>query len=240
MSSPERRGPAVQLKTAAKPGAPKLATGGPARTPPVSRAPRPAPASGSGGGGLSLVLLLLMLAGLGFCYLLAFTSDPSGAKVPASGSSIPNLKNLLAVGLSSGENLTVTESDINGYLAATLSVRQAGPLAGKAPIRRVVVRLRDGVFHVIFVREVFGREHCVTVHLTPSQSGAGGDRVWSVQPSGGSIGKLPVAGGLLALVLPPVNQLASLYRDELKILKHASSIRVENGRLLLGPVVVKP
>jgi hypothetical protein len=187
-----------------------------------------------------LVLLLLMLGGLGFCYVLAFTSDPSGARIPASGTSVPNLKNLLAVGLSSGQNLTITEEEINGFLAATLKARQGGPLAGQAPLRRVAVRLRDGVFHVVIERQVFGRAHSVAVHLTPSQTGSTGERVWSVQPSGGSIGKLPVAGGLLALVLNPVNQLAAIYRDELKILRHASSIRVESGRVLLGPVVVKP
>jgi hypothetical protein len=181
-----------------------------------------------------------MLGGLGFCYTLAFTSDPCDAKVPPSGSSVPNLKNLLAVGLSSGQNLTITEPEINGFIAATLQARQGGPLAGKAPLRRVALRLRDGDFHVVLVREVFGREHTVSVRLTPSQTASGGERVWSVQPSGGSIGKLPVAGGLLALVLHPVNQLAAVYRDELKILRHASSIRVESGRVLLGPVVVKP
>ena len=239
MSSPDRRGPAVPLKTASKPAAAIPSGGGPRRAPQVTRPVRPVSSSG-GGGGLSLGLLLIMLVGLGLCYILAFSSEPPGAKIPASGSSVPNLKNLLAVGLSSGQDLTITEEDINGFLAATLVARQGGPLAGKAPLRRVAVRLRDGVFHVVLVREVFGREHCVSVHLTPSQTAAEGERLWSVQPSGGSIGKLPVAGGLLSLALQPVNQLAALYRDELKILKHASSIRVENGRVLLGPVVVKP
>ena len=224
MSSPVRRGPVV----------PSKATGKPVASRPV------VPSSGSGGGGLTLVLLLLMLGGLVFCYTLAFTSEASDARIPAPGSSVPNLKNLLAVGLSSGQNLTVTEEDINGYLAATLKARQAGPLADRAPLRRVAVRLRDGSFHVVLVREILGREHTVAVRLTPSQTGSGGERVWSVQPSGGSIGKLPVAGGLLALVLHPVNKLATIYRDELKILRHASSIRVESGRVLLGPVVVKP
>lgn len=219
MSSPIRRGPVAPAKKTAKPVA---------------------SSSGSGGGGLTLLLLLLMLGGLVFCYTLAFTSDASDAKVPASGASVPNLKNLLAVGLSSGQNLTVTEPEINGYLAATMDARQGGPLAGRAPLRRVAVRLRDGDFHVVLVREIFGREHSVAVRLTPSQTGSGAERVWNVQPSGGNIGKLPIAGGLLALVLNPVNQLATIYRDELKILRHASSIRVESGRVLLGPVVVKP
>ncbi|MFM7180828.1 MAG: hypothetical protein ACKO2G_05115 [Verrucomicrobiales bacterium] len=237
MSSPVRRGPVLPAKPVGKPSAP-VSSGNTGGRPPSS--PRPVPASsGSGGGGLSLVLLLLMLAGLGLCYTLAFTSDACDAKIPASGTSVPNLKNLLAVGLSSGQHLTITEPEINGYLAATLKARQGGPLAERAPLRRVAVRLRDGDLHLVMVRQVFGREHCVTVRLTPSQIVSGGDRVWNVQPSGGSIGKLPVAGGLLALVLAPVNQLAAIYRDELKILRHASSVRVESGRVLLGPVVVK-
>lgn len=237
MSSPVRRGPVIPAKATGKPASPVRSGGGPARAP-IS--PKPVSSSGSGGGGLTLVLLLLMLGGLVFCYTLAFTSDACDARIPASGSSVPNLKNLLAIGLSSGQNLTVTEEDINGYLAATLKARQGGPLADRAPLRRVAVRLRDGNFHVVLVREILGREHSVAVRLTPSQTGAGGERVWSVQPSGGSIGKLPIAGGLVALALHPVNQLAAIYRDELKILRHASSIRVESGRVQLGPVVVKP
>lgn len=236
MSDPNRRGPVILAKPAGKPGGPAARIpSGPGRRPSASRAVP----SGSGGGGLSLVLLLLVFGVMVFCYTLAFSPEPSGAKVPPSGTEVPNLKNLLAVGLSSGKNLTITEAEINGYIAATLKPRQGGPLSERAPLRHVAVRLRDGVFHVVVERELFGREHTVAVHLTPSQSGAEGQRVWSVQPSGGSIGKLPVAGGLLALVLKPVNQLTALYQDELKILRHASSIRVENGRVLLGPVAVK-
>ena len=186
-----------------------------------------------------MVLLLLMLGLLGFCYMLAFSGESSGAKIPKAGSEVPNLKNLLAVGLSSGKDLTVTEDEVNGYIAATLKARQGGPLSEKAPLRSVAVRLRDGVFHVVIEREIFGRPHTVAVHFTPSQGGSEGQRIWSVQPTGGSIGKLPVAGGLLALVLKPANNLAAIYRDELKILRHASSIRVESGRVLLGPVMVK-
>lgn len=241
MSQPPRRGPVIPASSGAKPtGGARLPGGtGPGRGP-APRPARPLPVSSGGGGGLPLVVMLLMLAGMVFCYSLAFTGEPVDAKVAAPGSAVPNMQNLLAVGLSSGRNLTISEAEINGYLAATLQARQGGSLAGKAALRRVVVRLRDGFFQVVLVRELFGREHTVAVSLTPSVTQANGKQNWLAQPTGGRIGKLPVAGQLTKLVLKPVFQLGAIYPKEMKILQQASSIRVENERVLLGPLVVAP
>lgn len=185
------------------------------------------------------MLFMLLMAGLfGFAYFLAFQGEKVVARVPPKGSNVPNLKNFLAVGLSSGKDLTITEEQINGYLAATLVAKQGGPLAGKASIERVLIKLEDGEFHLIIERKLFGRQHTVSLNFAASREGVGKAALWNLQISSGRVGKLPVAGGLLKLVLAPARQIASIYPSELKILQHASSLRIENGRLLLGPVVV--
>ena len=209
------------------------------------RTPRPAvvpifsrPSSGQGG--MAMLFMLLMTGLFAFAYLLAYQGDRVDARMPAKGSNVPNLKNLLAIGLSSGKNLTITEEQINGYLAATLRAKQGGPLAGKASIERVMIQLEDGEFRLILVRKLFGRPHTVSLHFQASREGVGKDSLWNLQIHSGKVGKLPVAGGLLQLVLAPARQIASLYPSELRILQHASSLRIEKGRLLLGPVVVNP
>lgn len=186
-----------------------------------------------------MLLLITLVALFGFFYFLAFTGDAVNAKMPASGTTVPNMNNLLAVGLSSGKHMTVTEEQINGYIAATLKIKQDGSLGSRASIEQVAVRLKDGEVHVVIVRKLFGRPHTVAVHLVPAQEGTTDKPVWSVQPSGGKVGKLPVAGGLLQLVMAPVFQVGRVYSDELRILKYASSLRVEEGRVLLGPVHVQ-
>lgn len=196
----------------------------------------------SGQGGFLAALTVLMMLVFAFLYFQAYQAesldDVDGYNAPA-GTTVRNLKSLLAVGLSSGKNLTVTEKEINAYLSATLHARQAGPLASKASISGVAVRLVDGQFQLIIARQLFGRPHTVAMNFDLSQIKEGNASVWQVQADGGRIGRLPVNGGLLRLILKPVGQIGSAYAGELKILRHASSVRVEDGRILLGPVEVK-
>ena len=203
----------------------------------------PAAAQHSGHGGFMAALALLMLALFAFLFFLAFQAesldDVAGVQ-SAPGTRVPNLKSLIAVGLSSGKDVAISEAEINGFIQATLHARQAGPLAAKGPLRGVVVRLKDGELEVILRRQLFGRPHTIAVHLAPSRETLpSGQARWNILPDGGKVGRLPVGGALLQLILKPVLQIGSAYSKELDILSYASSIRVEDDRILFGPVTLR-
>jgi len=209
------------------------------KSPPPS--PAPHPRSKGGYSGFIAAILVLLTGVCLFLYYLAFQaedmSDIAGYQPPA-GTSVRNLKGLLAVGLSSGQKLTITEEEINRYLAATLKAKQAGTLSGSTTLKGIAVRLEDGYVEVVVERELFGHRHTVATHLIPSQKTIDGQPQWDLEIDGGKFGRLNVSGQLLLITLRPIQNLGSAYSDELRILQHASSIRVEDGRVLLGPVNV--
>lgn len=224
------------------PGTRRVAAAAPGRVPAAAPAPNPPLRRKSGYSGFLAALLVLFALVFAYLYYLAFeaedTSDIAGYQA-APGTTVRNLKSLLAVGLTSGRNLTVTEEEVNRYLAATMTARQEGTLGEKASLQGIGVRLEDGHVEVVVEREVFGRRHTVSTHFTPSQETVDGRSNWDLQVDGGKYGKLHVGGQLLRLTLRPILRLGEVYSEELRILQHASSIRVEDGRILLGPVVTR-
>ena len=181
--------------------------------------------------------MLFLLFVCGFVYYLALqpeiTEDISGFH-PTSGTKSPNLMSLLAVGLSSGKDLAITEGDINRYLAATVRAKQNGPTVGNPEFRGIAVRLEDGHIEVLVERTLFGRKHTMATHFVLVQKNEGGERLWSLDTDGGKFGRLPVNGLFLRLGWRPLVKLAHAYDQELRILRHASSLRIEEGRVLLG------
>jgi len=197
---------------------------------------------GSAGGGFRLALLVLLFCGLVFALFLATqaedTSDIRG--LGSDGQSARNLKAALAIGLSGTGTTTITEAEINRYVAVTSKLEQGGALAEKAKIEDAAVRLRDGSVEVVIRRELFGRPHTVSTRFRVSQTaGEGGKRVWEVVPEGGRIGRLPMGGQLVRLTMGPSRALADAYQAELNIVRHASSVRLEDNRLSLGAVTVQ-
>ena len=184
------------------------------------------------------VLAFLVLV-LGFVYTLIFqaenTDTIAGYRSPP-GATAPNLMSLLAVGISSGKELTVTEEDINRYLSATLRGKQNGPAIGSPTFSAVGVRLADGHIEIVVERTLFGRRHTMATHFVLVQKTENGSVSWSLDTAGGKFGRLPVNGIFLRIGWRPLLKLANAYDQELRILKHASSLRVEDHRSLIGPI----
>ncbi len=205
---------------------------------------RSASGGGGAGGHAGVNLALFILVVLGFCWIVRLAYLPEslddiegygGAGAQEEREPVPNLKALLAIGLSESGETVIDEDTLNRYLAATLRMEQQGAFAAHSTVEGVAVRLLDGTAEIIVERRIFGRRHTVATRLRVEQVElAGGRRVWEVAVKGGRLGRLPVGGQVPRLAMAPLRRMGALFSEELEIFRHASSVRLEHKRVHLG------
>lgn len=182
-------------------------------------------------------------------------SDLEGTGAAAAGEA-RDLKEVLSRSLSGGHEVTLSEADINRYLAATLKAEQGGLFAKEVGIEDVFLRLEDGRAEIIIVRSF--REHRFTLSMflrieqVENPNGSVETQVLRNgglfhedvpnPPVGGRFGRLSVPEGFLHLVLPSFEALAKVYRSgnpedprEIDLIEEMSRIRIEDGNLILNP-----
>ena len=145
--------------------------------------------------------------------------------------------------------VTLSESEINGWLGETIKIEQKGLLADHVKMSGVCVRLKDGVAEVIIERTVFGRRTTQSMFIQFKQTeGATGLRTevllhdgpfHSTVPylrRGGRYGKLVVPQGYIYMIQPAYTELAEVCRDEIRLaFEEMAGISIEENQLVLNP-----
>lgn len=147
--------------------------------------------------------------------------------------------------------VTLTEAEINQWLARTLRGRQGGRFEDNASFKRVVVRIEQGLIEVVMEREIYGRTMTVSMFFTVQQI-QDGDRLqtrlnihggrfapWLPNPPrGGRFGQLAMPQGFLRIVLPSYEALGDVLSEELNNgFKRMTFIRIGDKRIELDPRV---
>lgn len=147
--------------------------------------------------------------------------------------------------------LSLTEEELNGYLAKTLQLRQGGAFASCADLKGVWVRLENGRAEVVLERKICGFTQTVSMYLQVERleqpdgtlvtevTRHGGPMFKSFAPRpsvGGRIGRLPIPEGYLPVLLPAFNKVAAALSEESEMaLQRMSRIRIEDNQLILRP-----
>ena len=140
-----------------------------------------------------------------------------------------DLPHLLEQAQAEGGEVSITEAELNGFIAGTLGMGQAGLLGETVAVRRVLVRLEPGIAEVIIEREVFGYPQTVSMFLRIVQdpqdersievSLDAGELIKGLSiPVGGRFGQLRIPQGFLRLVLGSFVELTKVYAPELRLL----------------------
>lgn len=215
----------------------------------------PTPSKPSGGCFSKLLFLVLLISAgllgtaLFFVVQPQDLSDIEGRKPAAAGESQRDLAVVLKNAVDRGYPVTLTEGELNQWLARTLELKQGGLPADKASLDRILVRLEEGMAEVIMVRTVMGKPFTVSMFLQvermEGQQGTytevtphGGPFHPDVPnpPKGGRFGKLVVPQGFLILVMPSYKKLAETFPDEIELaFRQMSRIRIEEHKIILDP-----
>lgn len=170
----------------------------------------------------------------------------------AEGGEVPrDLVLVMKKSLEMGHSLSLTEAEINRWLAHTLTARQGGFAARWVSLDGVWVRLMDGHAEIIQERRVMGRRFTVSVFVNIERREEGGHvrkqahmhcgpyhEALPHPVRGGRFGRLVVPQGFLVFVLPSYRKLAEQFPEEIKLgFVEMSSTTFEKGRLILNPYV---
>lgn len=169
---------------------------------------------------------------------------PKAQKIPER-----DLKVVLQNAIDRNFAVTLSEADINNWLARSLVLKQGGLLADSATLKRIWVRLEEGRAEVIMERLVLGMPLTVSMYLqferTENASGTstevtlhGGPYHPDLPkpPRGGRFGKLVIPQGFLLLVTPSYEKIAALFPEEIhQILSEMARMKVQKGSLVLDP-----
>lgn len=168
-----------------------------------------------------------------------------------------DLKAVVQSAIDRGYPVTLTEEELNGYLARTLAVRQAGLLSEHVSLDGVWVRLEAGRAEIILERRLLGRPFTVSCYLRIEQTEELNGRISTrIVPNGGPLvkntplpnrggrfGRLVVPEGFSHLTLPAFRHLAEAFGsvtpegwDSELQLGSMARVRIDDGRLRLDPI----
>jgi len=199
---------------------------------------------------LAIVFVAVTISGLVFCvYLLALPQTFEGVDGLESPDGGRDVAAVLRESQLRQVPVTLTEAEINQWLARTLVARQGGRLEDSVEFKRVVVRITEGLGELVMEREVAGHPFTVSMYFTIDQVRdgnrlrtelnlhGGGYAPWLPKPPrGGRFGQLPVPQGFLRLVMPSFEALAEVLAEELNNgFKKMVYIRFEDKRIELDP-----
>lgn len=206
---------------------------------------------GSLGGLLVFALLVGLGAALYHVYLPQDFSDIGGVEpsLTTPASSPRDLQAVLKKSIEGNYSVTLSETELNQWLARELKLKQGGELAQWVSLKRVCVRLRSGVAEVIIERDVAGYPLTTSMFLQVEQTesadgistqihlhGGGFHELAPIPTCGGRFGQLNVPQGFLIMVMPDFRKIADLFETEIDLgFQRMARIKIEDKRLVLDP-----
>lgn len=176
---------------------------------------------------MTVVTFAILLVGCFFVYLTWEPQDMSDIEGYRQADAAPDIPNLLYKASKQNSTLTLSEADINRYLAKTLKISQQGLSATVSRPHGVGIRLHDGFLEVILERQIFDRfTQTISMYLTIQTvidensphpqirvDFSGGEPLSFNVLCGGKIGMVPVPQGYMILLRPALENLAQCYSD---------------------------
>ncbi len=201
------------------------------------------------------LLVFAVLVGLGAAlYYIAQPQDLSdiGGSSPSltkPASPPRDMRAVLSKSIEGDYSVTLSETELNQWLARELKLKQGGELAQWVTLKRVCVRLRTGVAEVIIERDVAGYPFTTSMFLQVEQTetargistqihlhGGGFHEMVPIPARGGRFGQLTVPQGFLIMVMPDFRKIAELFETEIELgFQDMARIKIEDKRLLLDP-----
>lgn len=200
---------------------------------------------------LALALLVGLGAALYHIYLPQDLSDIGGVEPSQTTPASPprDLRAVLEKSIEGDYSVQISETELNQWLSRELKLNQAGELSQWVSLKRVCVRLREGVAEVIIERDVAGYPLTTSMFLQVEQAesasgistqihlhGGGFYEMVPIPARGGRFGRLTVPQGFLIMVMPDFRKIADLFGTEIDLgFQRMARIKIEDKRLVLDP-----
>ncbi len=206
---------------------------------------------------MTLLVLLVLGAMGGFIYYgwqggdLSEVSGRDGIMKGQSGIGYVDIERKVRNALNADREVTLTEAELNQYIAKNLKMKQGGFMKGFATVKGVYVDLKRDMMEVFIEREIaqYGEEgviktdvfkpfnHTVSMKLKIFTVVDGqGSTSRNIEFPGGMIGKAPTPGLMVTIVKDSFDQLAEHFESEIDLgYDKMTSITVGDGFITLDP-----
>lgn len=208
---------------------------------------------------MTLLVIGLLAAMGGFVYFgwqgadLSGVSGREGIAKGQSGIGYVDIERKVRNALNADVEVTLTEAELNQYIAKNVKLTQGGFMKGFASVKGVYVDLKPDMMEIFIEREIaqYGEEgsiktdvfkpftHTVSMKLKIFTVVDGkGVTTRKVEFPGGTIGKAPTPGLMVTIVKDSFDQLAEHFKVETDLgYEKMTSITVGDGFVKLDPRV---
>lgn len=202
---------------------------------------------------LLFLILLLAVVGLGVGVFYAVQpqslTDVGGYTASSPATQVRDMRVVLQNSIQRGYNLSLSEAEINQWLAQTLVSKQGGVLAEQVRLNRVLVRFEEGYLELIMTRTFLGKPFTSSMFLQVERMEEMKGTVTEIRlhggpyhkdfpnpTKGGRIGQLVVPQGVLLLTMPAFQKLAELFKEEIDLgFREMARIKIEKDRIIFDP-----
>lgn len=190
---------------------------------------------------LALILLVFLFTAITLSFLPQDLSDLEGRS--EDGTSSPptrNLERVLENAASQGIQVTLTEEEVNQWLASKVKGTQEGVLSSSVSYRGTWIRFKEGSAEILFEREAFNRIHTIAMNVEIEQLIEENNQMsTNIHWQGGRLGQMPVPQGYLLLVMSSYEELAKTLEPETRSLKSLlqgkATLKFEEGKVTFEP-----
>lgn len=207
---------------------------------------------------LALVIVLIVLVGLGgityFGWNKADMSGISGREGIVKGQEsigYVDIKQKLTNAVKSNSEVTITEAEMNQYIAKNLKMNQGGLFKDYSSVKGVYVDLTEDQIEIFIEREIaqYGDEGVIDDAVLPpfnhtvsmkvkafNGENDKGEPVKTVEFPSATIGKVPAPNQLAKIVLPSFKQINDHFEEELALgYEKMNGIKITEGIITLDP-----
>jgi hypothetical protein len=199
---------------------------------------------------LFLSFTLAFVGGLGFGVFSSFEgqdlSDIEGRAEDDREISPSAVPIMIEMAAKNRQAITISERELNTWLANNLKVRQEGMLSDFVTLKGVWARFdneQSGRAEIIIEREIKGHPHTISmfvrVERKKKEDGSyttyihkDGGRLWGILAYGGKFGKIRVPQGFLFFTQSSFQALSNLFEQELKWMEEEITTK-GGGQILL-------
>jgi hypothetical protein len=189
----------------------------------------------------ALILLIFLITAIALSFLPQDLSDLKGRENAPDETEAPrNLDKVLKNAVEQELAVTLSEEEINRWLATQIKGNQGGSLSNFVTYKGSWVRLKEGSLDLIFEREVFNRPHTIAMNVEIEQITESDDSMNSqIHWRGGRLGQMPVMQGYLMLVMSSYRELADTMKPEVsaltKLLKGRAKVSISEDKISFAP-----
>ena len=189
----------------------------------------------------ALILLIFLITSIVLSFLPQDLSDLEGRSAEGEvAAPSRNIQRMLENAANQGLVTTLTEEEINLWLASQIQGQQDGLLKGQVSYRGCWVRFREGFVELIIEREAFNRTHTIAMNVEIEQLLEEGNKISTkIDWRGGRLGQLPVPQGYLLLVMPGYEELARVLKPEVSslrsLLEGKATVEISEGKVTFTP-----